>query len=70
MVFGLNDQLVAPEAARVYKEKIPNSNHSIVYDAGHAIAAERPEALINAVADYVEHRETFIVGRQTGVINP
>ena len=70
VVFGLNDQLVAPEAARVYKEKIPNSNHSIVYDAGHAIEAERPEALINAVADYVEHRETFIVGRQTGMVNP
>ena len=70
VVFGLDDQLVAPEAARVYKEKIPNSNHSIVYDAGHAIAAERPEALINAVADYVEHRETFIVGRQTGIVNP
>ena len=70
VVFGLDDQLVAPEAARVYKGKIPNSNHSIVYDAGHAIAAERPEALINAVADYVEYRETFIVGRQTGMLNP
>ena len=70
VVFGLSDQLVAPEAARVYKEKIPNSNHSIVYDAGHAIEAERPEALINAVADYVEYRETFIVGRQAGMVNP
>ncbi len=70
VIFGLNDQLVAPEAARVYKEKIPNSNHSIVYDAGHAIVAERPEALINVVADYVEYRETFIVGRQTGMVNP
>ena len=70
VVFGLNDQLVAPEAARVYKERILNSNHSIVYDAGHAIAADRPEALINAVADYVERRETFIVGRHAGIVNP
>ena len=70
VVFGLADKLVAPEAAGIYRGKIPNSNLSIVYDAGHLIVAERPEALINAVADYVEHRETFIVGRQTGIINP
>ena len=69
-VFGKEDRLVSPEAARVYRERIPNSNISIVYDAGHCIIGERPEALVNAVADYVEHWETFIVGRQTGVINP
>ena len=69
-VFGLNDRLVSPEAARVYREKIPNSNISIVYDAGHCIIGERPEALLNAVTDYAEQWETFIVGRQTGIINP
>jgi pimeloyl-ACP methyl ester carboxylesterase len=70
VVFGLKDQMVAPEAARIYREKIPNCNVAIVYDAGHIIVAERPEALINAVADYVERRETFIVGRQNSMINP
>ena len=69
-VFGLNDRLVSPEAARVYREKIPNSNIAIVYDAGHCIIGERPEALLNLVADYAEQWETFIIGRQTGVINP
>ena len=29
-----------------------------------------PRPLVNAVSDYVELRETFIVGRQTGIINP
>jgi pimeloyl-ACP methyl ester carboxylesterase len=70
VVFGSKDQMVAPEAARTYRAKIPNCNVSIVYDAGHIIAADRPEALINAVADYVERRETFIVGRQNSMINP
>ena len=70
VVFGLQDKMVAPEAAGVYREKIANSNVSIVYDAGHVIVAERPEALINAVSDYVERRETFIVGRQSSIINP
>ena len=70
VVFGLQDKMVAPEAAGIYREKIANSNLAIVYDAGHVIVAERPEALINAVSDYVERRETFIVGRQSSIINP
>lgn len=69
-VFGVNDRSVAPEAARLYAEKIPNSNISLVYDAGHLMEAERPEALIDAVSNYVEHRETFIVGRGSNLINP
>ena len=70
VVFGQRDNLVSPEAARVYREKIPNSNISFVYDAGHLIVAERPEALINAVSDYVERRETFTVSRQSSIISP
>jgi len=70
VLFGLEDKMVAPEAARIYRAQIPNSNIAFVYDAGHLIEAERPEALVNAVSDYVELRETFIVGRQTGMINP
>lgn len=69
-VFGLDDRLVSPEAARVYREYIPNSNIAIVYDAGHCIIGERPEALVNSVADYADQWETFIISRQTGLINP
>ena len=70
VVFGLKDRMVAPEAARVYREKIPNSNVSMVYDAGHVIMADRPEALTGLVADFVERREAFVVGRQSSIINP
>ncbi len=70
VLFGSEDKMVAPEAARLYRARIPNSSIAFVYDAGHLIEAERPEALVNAVSDYVELRETFIVGRQTGIINP
>lgn len=69
-IFGQQDRLVSPEAARVYKENIPNSNIAIVYDAGHCIIGDRPEALVNSVTDYAEHWETFIVGHQVGLINP
>jgi pimeloyl-ACP methyl ester carboxylesterase len=70
VVFGAQDRLVAAEAASIYRRDIPNSNISLVYDAGHLIVAERPEALISTVLDYVERRETFIVSRQSQVINP
>jgi pimeloyl-ACP methyl ester carboxylesterase len=69
-VFGSQDRLVAGEAASIYRRDIPNSNVSIVYDAGHLIVAERSAALINTVVDYVERRETFVVSRQSRVINP
>ncbi len=69
-VFGQEDRLVSAEAARVYREKIPNCNIAIVYDAGHCIVGDRPEALVNTIIDYAEHWETFIIGHQTGLINP
>ncbi|MBM3224397.1 MAG: alpha/beta hydrolase [Candidatus Tectomicrobia bacterium] len=70
VLFGSEDRLVAPEAARLYRARISNSNIAFIYDAGHLIEADRPEALISTVSDYVELQETFIVGRQSGIINP
>ena len=70
VVFGLEDRTVESAASGIYREKIPNSNVSIVYDAGHMVVADRPEALIDAVSDYVERRETFIGGRQRQIISP
>ena len=69
-VFGQEDALVSPPAASIYRERIANCSIAFVYDAGHAIAAERPQALVNLVADYLERRETFIVENRTRIINP
>ena len=70
VLFGSQDQLVSTSAASTYRREIPNCNVSIVYDTGHLIEAERPEALVKAVVDYVERRETFVVSRDSGVISP
>ena len=70
VVFGQADDRVAPEAASIYRRRIPNCNIAFVYDAGHDIAADRPQALLNLVADYLERRETFIVQNRSGAINP
>ncbi len=69
-VFGVEDKIVSHEAARVYRAKIPNCNISLVYDAGHLIEVDRPESLISLVSDFIERRETFIVGRESTIINP
>ena len=69
MVFGSRDKMVQPEAASIYRQNIPNCNITLVYDAGHLIVAERPEALCSVVSDFVERRETFIVERRSSIIN-
>jgi len=70
VVFGTADKVVPPAMGRTYRERMPNCHYVLVYDAGHAVAAERPEALINTVTDFLDLRETFIVSRRDGRINP
>ena len=41
-----------------------------VYDAGHAIAAERPEAFAEVVADFLERDDAFLISRAKTVIFP
>ena len=69
-IFGQSDDTIDPVAPSVYRSRIPNCNVAFVYDAAHDIAAERPQALLNLVADYLERRETFIVQNRAGAINP
>jgi len=70
VLFGTRDGVIPPEIGRLYVEQIPNCYYALVYDAGHVIEAERPEALFAAVRDFLEHRETFVVSRKNTVINP
>jgi pimeloyl-ACP methyl ester carboxylesterase len=69
-VFGQEDRLVSPEAGRLYRERAPNCSVCFVYDAGHAIPLERPQALLNLATDFLERRETFVVENRGSVINP
>ena len=69
-VFGQEDRLVSREAGGVWKERAPNCNVCYVYDAGHAVAVDRPDALVNVVLDFLERRETFVVENRSSLINP
>jgi len=70
VLFGTRDGVIPPEMGRSYVERLSNCYYALVYDAGHVIEAERPEALFAAVRDFLEHRETFVVSRKSTVINP
>ena len=69
-VFGAADRLASPHGPPRYKELIPNCTLAYVHDAGHALAADRPHALLRLVTDFLRRRETFIVSDRSTVINP
>ncbi len=70
VLFGTLDRLMPPELGRHYKALLPNCNLVLVYDAGHSIGAERPEALVEVVVDFLERHEAFIISRSETLINP
>lgn len=61
VVFGADDVVTPPELGRHYVELIPEAFHAIVYDAGHAVDIERPEATAEIVADFLNRGSTFTV---------
>ena len=54
VLFGTLDRVIAPAMGRVYKELIAGCHLVFVYDAGHAIATDRPEAFTEVVVDFLE----------------
>ncbi len=70
VLFGTLDRVIPPEMGRHYKELIPTCNLVLVYDAGHAIGTDRPEAFADVVGDFIERREAFVISRTETVIHP
>ena len=70
VVFGTLDRVMPPEMGREYKALLPNCHLVFVYDAGHLIGAERPEAFAEVVGDFLERREAFVISRRETMIFP
>ena len=70
VLFGTLDRVIPPEMGRFYKELLPNCHLVFVYDAGHAISTERPEAFAEVTADFLERHEAFVINRVETVIHP
>ena len=69
VLFGTLDAVIPPAMGRVYKELIPGAHLVYVYDAGHAISTERPEAFTEVVVDFLERHEAFVISRTPTVIH-
>src|SRR5262245_38006143 len=70
VLFGTMDQVIPPDMGHVYKDLVQNSHLVFVYDAGHAISTDRPEAFTEVVADFLERHEAFVISRAETVIHP
>ena len=70
VLFGTRDDVIAPEMGRIYKALLPNGHLVFVYDAGHGISTDRPEAYTEVVTDFLERHEAFVVSRAHTVIHP
>ena len=70
VLFGTVDRVIPPEMGHLYKELMPNCHLVFVYDAGHAISTDRPEAFTEVVTDFLERHEAFIISRTATVIHP
>jgi len=70
VLFGTEDRMIPSEMGRIYREIMPNCHLILVYDAGHAIDADRPEAFASVVSDFLERHEQFVVTRTSSVIHP
>jgi pimeloyl-ACP methyl ester carboxylesterase len=70
VLFGTVDRVIPPDMGHIYKELMPNCHLVFVYDAGHAISTDRPEAFTEVVADFLERHEAFIISRTETVIHP
>ena len=70
VLFGTVDKEAPPEGAHLYRELLQNCHIMLVYDAGHAIDVDRPEAFASLVGDFLTRKEQFIVRETSALINP
>lgn len=70
VLFGNLDRAMPPEMGRHYKALLPNCHLVFVYDAGHEISTDRPEAFAEVIGDFLERHEAFVISRAETVIHP
>lgn len=53
LVWGASDKVVAPVYAKIWLDKIPGSRLVTIPEAGHMLPVERPDALVGAIAEFI-----------------
>ena len=69
-VFGAEDVVTPLELGRRYVELMPEAFYAIVYDAGHAVDIERPEATAEIVGDFLDRGSEFAVEQASSLQLP
>jgi pimeloyl-ACP methyl ester carboxylesterase len=67
-LFGTLDRVIPPEVAHLYREVLPNCHIIMVYDAAHAIDADRPEAASAVIDDFLTRQDKFLVRNTSGLL--
>jgi 4,5:9,10-diseco-3-hydroxy-5,9,17-trioxoandrosta-1(10),2-diene-4-oate hydrolase len=70
VLFGTLDSVIPPDLGHYYKDLMPNCHLVFVYDAGHGISTDRPEAFTEVTVDFLERHEAFVINRMETVIHP
>ena len=58
------------DAGDRWRTLLPDCHFMLVYDAGPAIGAERPEAVAFIALEFFERRDLFLVSRENGMVFP
>lgn len=67
-LFGAADKVTPPEGAHLFREVMANCHINFVYDAAHAIDADRPEAVASVVNDFLARKDQFLVRTASDLI--
>ncbi|MTD53210.1 alpha/beta fold hydrolase [Amycolatopsis pithecellobii] len=70
LLFGTHDPRIPASLARRYLELNPDFAVLFVYDAGHVLEEERPEATADAIGDFARRGAGFVVNRNDNRIFP
>lgn len=70
VLVGTRDRSGSREAGHLCREQIPTCYLVLVYDAGHEIAADRRDACLSPINDFLAQGEGFIVSHESQMIRP
>ncbi|MBI3246797.1 MAG: hypothetical protein HYZ50_09840 [Deltaproteobacteria bacterium] len=70
VLVGTRDRSGARVAGQTCRERIPASHLLLVYEAGHAIVADRREACLAPINEFLDRGEGFIVFQDSQMIRP
>lgn len=68
VLLGTRDPEVAPATGRQWHARYPHVHVVFVYDAGHDVAADRPEAFADVVLEFIEDPTAFLINHRDGAV--